>query len=88
MKWDFGGMMRQCEGREVSKMEKEHGVPYEAELRVRVGEFEKISRICRRVSEEEKFAEDLRLQADKASEMLVACYRAILTRQHANDFIR
>lgn len=68
-------------------MEESHGVPYEAELRVRVGEYEKISRIFRTVSEEEKFAEDLQVQANKASEMLVTCYRAIMARRLANDFI-
>lgn len=69
-------------------MEENHGVPYELELRVRIGEFEKVSRLFRTIDTEEKFAEDLQVQADKASEMLVTCYRAIMARRLADDFIK
>lgn len=69
-------------------MEENCGVPYELELRVRVGEYEKVSRLFRTIDTEEDLAEGLRLQADKASEMLVTCYRAIMARRLAHDFIK
>jgi len=69
-------------------MEENCGVPYELELRIRVGEFEKISRFYRVTSEEKKFDEDLQFQTNNAREMFIACYRAILARQHAKSFIK